>query len=102
MFSYAQTIAEKTHQLKKEFIIGGRVNNLSLPFFNQLPKEYLSGFETRKVIFDAQKALADKNIEAGIQKAIDFELMWIQNKLNYNEKVQDEDLKRIEILKNTK
>jgi len=98
MFFFAQAIAEKVHHLKKEFVIGGRVNALSLPFFKQLPKEHLSRFETRKVIFDAQKSLDDKNIETGIQKALDFELMWIKNKLNYNETIQNEDLKRIEIL----
>ncbi|MEI8378103.1 MAG: aldolase/citrate lyase family protein [bacterium] len=99
IFFYAQEIAQKTYNLKKEFVIGGRVNNASLPFLNQLPKEYLTKFETRKVIFDAQKALSDKNIETGIEKALEFELMWLKNKLNYNETLADEDLKRIEILK---
>lgn len=102
MFIYAQTIAQKAYELEKEFVIGGRVNNLSLPFFNQLPKSFLSKFETRKVIFDAQKSLDDKNIQTGIQKALDFELMWIKNKLNYNETIYNEDLKRIEILKSHK
>lgn len=102
MFEYALSIAEKTSDLGKEFIIGGRVNALSLSFFRHLPEKQLSKFETRKVIFDAQKALSNDKIEEGIQKALDFELMWIRNKLNYNEIIQKEDLKRIELLESQK
>lgn len=99
MFSYAKIIADKVHKKGKEFIIGGRVNTLSLSFFKQFEKGHLSRFETRKVIFDARKGLEDENIEIGVQKALDFELMWIKNKLNYNEIIQNEDIERIELLK---
>lgn len=98
IFFYAQAISEKAYKFGKEFVIGGRVNNLSLPFFRQFSEEKLSKFETRKVIFDAQKSLQDKNIEIGIEKALDFEFMWIKNKLNYDEIISNEDLKRIEVL----
>lgn len=80
----------------KEYTIGGGISSLSIPFFNEMP--YLSKFETRKVVFDAKKAL-NLSVEEGILKAVDFELMWLKNNQeNYNEQSL-EYKKRIEILK---
>ena len=64
--------------------------------FLKLP--YLTKFETRKVIFDAQKALADENADKGILKAVGFELMWLKNKREFYKMIYNEDAQRISML----
>jgi len=98
ILDYAKSIADKTLKYGKELVIGGGVSAMSLPFFKQLPKNALTRFETRKVIFDAQKALQDINADKGILKAVGFELMWIKNKQNFYSAISSEDIKRIEVL----
>lgn len=94
----AQQIAEKTLKHNKELVIGGGVSAQSLPFFSKLPQGALNRFETRKVIFDAKKALKDPNADKGILKAVGFELMWIKNKRNFYDAISNEDLNRINVL----
>lgn len=98
IYEYAEKLAYKILQYKKEFVIGGGVSAMSLPFFKRLPQGALSRFETRKVIFDAQKAIKDSNADKGILKAVGFELMWIKNKQNFYSAISNEDIKRIEVL----
>jgi hypothetical protein len=98
IFEYADAIAQKTLKYNKEMVIGGGVSAMSLPFFQKLPKGALNRFETRKVIFDAQKALIDQNADKGILKAVGFELVWIKNKQNFYSAISHEDNKRIEVL----
>lgn len=78
--------------------IGGGVCVDSMPFFRTIPKETVDFFETRKVIFN-KEAIYDDNAENGILKAIDFELMWLENKHNYYNATSKEDISRINILK---
>ena len=98
ILEYANAIAQKTLKYKKELVIGGGVSADSLPFFKKLPVGALNRFETRKVIFDAQTALQDKNADKGILKAVGFELMWIKNKQNFYSAISQEDNKRIKVL----
>lgn len=98
IFKYAKKIATKSLEYHKELVIGGGVSAQSLPFFKRLPKGALTRFETRKVIFDAQKAIQDENAYAGILKAVSFELLWIKNKKNFYGRISQEDNKRIEVL----
>lgn len=98
IFEYANIMAQKTLKYNKEFVIGGGVSAMSLPFFKKLPKGSLTRFETRKILFDAQRALNDSNADKGILKAVGFELMWIKNKQNFYSAISNEDNKRIEIL----
>lgn len=98
ILEFAQIIASKTLEYNKDLVIGGGVSAQSLPFFKKLPEGSLTRFETRKVIFDAQKALADENADKGILKAVGFELMWIKNKRDFYGKIFEEDAKRIEVL----
>ena len=84
----------------KEFVVGGGVSAQSVPFFEKLP--YLTRFETRKVIFDAKKALIDASaVEEGISKALEFEVMWIKNKQNFYGMISKEDEARIDILESS-
>ncbi|MCQ2958393.1 MAG: aldolase/citrate lyase family protein [Candidatus Gastranaerophilales bacterium] len=77
ILDYALAIADLAKKYNKEFIIGGGICPLSLAFFNKLPENSLSKFETRNVVFDAQKVLNDKNADIGILRALQFELLWI-------------------------
>lgn len=98
ILDYAQKIAQITLKNNKELVIGGGVSAMSLPFFRKLPKNSLTRFETRKVTFDAQKALNDNNAGSGILKAVGFELMWLKNKRDFYGMIHKEDTKRIELL----
>ena len=91
----AQTLSTKMQKAGKMMIVGGGLSANSLPFFEKLP--HISKFETRKVIFDAPKALAN-NAEKGILKAFEFEFMWLKNKQNFYNAILQEDAKRIELL----
>lgn len=98
ILQYAQKIAKKAQEHNKELVIGGGVSAQSLPFFKKLPQGALTRFETRKVIFDAQKALIDDNADKAILKAVGFELMWIKNKRDFYGVIYKEDAKRIDVL----
>ncbi|MBQ3310811.1 citrate lyase beta subunit [bacterium] len=96
VFDIANSLSEKMLNANKMMIIGGGVSAHSLPFFSKLP--HLTKFETRKVIFDAKRALNDKNADKGILKAVGFELMWLKNKREFYEMIYNEDAQRITML----
>lgn len=98
IFDLANVLATKMQKLNKDFVIGGGVSAHSLPFFKRLPQNSLSRFETRKIIFDAKKALDDKNADKGILKAVGFELMWLKNKREFYKMIFDEDAQRLNML----
>jgi hypothetical protein len=95
----ASALAKKTSASNKKLIIGGSVSTRSLSFFRKVPTS-LNKIETRKVIFDAQKLLNSDNAEEAILKAINFELMWINNKRENLGIIRDIDAKRIITLEN--
>ena len=92
----AHVMSEKMQLVNKDRVIGGGVSAHSLPFFKELP--YLSRFETRKIIFDAESALNDKNADKGILKAVGFELMWLKNKREFYGMIFREDEARLTML----
>lgn len=98
IFDIAKLLCEKMQKAGKKMIIGGGVSAHSLPFFKRLPAGALTKFETRKIIFDAQKALQDPNADKGILKAVGFELMWLKNKRDFYGMIFKEDAARIEML----
>jgi len=96
IYNIAYTMSEKMMSVNKDLVIGGGVSAHSLPFFKKLP--YLSRFETRKIIFDAQKALNDPHADKGILKAVGFELMWLKNKREFYGMIFKEDEARLTML----
>lgn len=96
IFEIANILSQKIKNADKMMVIGGGVSADSLLFFSKLP--HLTKFETRKVIFDAQKALKDKNTDKGILKAVGFELMWLKNKREFYKMIYNEDEQRIAML----
>ncbi len=81
-----------------ETVIGGGVSADSLYFFEKLIPGNLMKFETRKVLFDAQKATLSNGGDRGILKAVGFELMWLKNKRNFYGMIYKEDENRIQTL----
>ena len=95
MFNMAYNMSEKMLSSKKDFIIGGNITPKAPEFLTKLP--YCTKFETRKIIFDNSNT--NINISDGIIKAINFEIMWIQNRReNYGIILQDDE-SRINTLK---
>ena len=62
-----------------------------------LPDGLLDRYETRKVIFACPAGLGD-GAEAGILKAVGFELMWLKSKRDFYGCIFEEDRARIEML----
>lgn len=92
--------AKKTSASNKKLIIGGSVSTRSLVFFRNVEKSLLHKVETRKVIFNVQKLLASDNAKEAILKAINFELLWIQNKRENLGIIREIDAQRIITLEN--
>ncbi len=94
----AKSMSELASKYNKKFTIGGGVSAYSLDFFKQIPENYLSKYETRKIIFDAKEALKDINADKGILKAVGFELMWLKNKRDFYGMIHNEDKQRLVML----
>lgn len=77
--------------------IGGGVSADSLPFFTSLKPGVLDYFETRKVTFDAQRAMATDPKKA-IISALAFELFYLKNKMNFFGNVSVADQKRLAVI----
>jgi 2-keto-3-deoxy-L-rhamnonate aldolase RhmA len=94
---YALEIAKLCKNADKQLVMGGGVSIESIEALRQVHAIRLDRFETRKVVFNANRAL-DVDIESGLVDAVQFELLWLQNKRDYYTGISIEDAKRIEML----
>jgi hypothetical protein len=92
----ARELSKRLKPRGMEFGVGGGVSAASLPFIKELGPNGVDIYETRKVIFSCPKAL--ETGEAGILKAVGFELMWLKNKRDYYSIIANEDNNRIAML----
>jgi hypothetical protein len=98
ILALALPLAKKAKAAGLTVAIGGGVSLHSLPFFKMFCQGHFDRFETRKVIFDCPQAL--DNFSLALPKAIEFELLWLENKKNYYGAIVREDDQRLEILHN--
>jgi len=87
----------KAKQASLECAIGGGVSTDALPFFRRLPAGSLDRYETRKVIFKCPDAL-DEDADEHIMSAVQFELLWLENKRNQYLAISRQDEQRIAML----
>jgi len=92
----ARRVFEASKVKGLECAMGGGVAKEALPFMRELG-DLLDRYETRKVIFGCPAGLGD-DAEAGILKAVGFELMWLKNKRDFYGSIYEEDRTRIEML----
>jgi hypothetical protein len=97
IFDITKELFLKSKAKGLENAVGGGVSAHSLPFFRELPPGTIDRYETRKVIFKCPEAL-DRHAEAGILKAVGFELLWLKNKRDYYQSISLEDENRVKEL----
>ena len=90
-------VAHACRDADLELVVGGSVSAEAIDALREVRKVRLDRFETRKIIFEGNAIETDK-IVAGIANAVDFELMWLQNKRDYYMKIAKEDEPRIEMM----
>ena len=97
IFEIAKDLFTSAKAAGLECALGGGVSAATLPFMRELPAGCLDRYETRKVIFKCPDALCD-GADAGILKAVGFELMWLKNKRDFYKAISLEDGARLEML----
>ncbi|NQY42195.1 MAG: aldolase [Legionellales bacterium] len=91
-------VASVCKKLQKEFVVGGAVSTDTVDSLHTINKQYLTRFETRKVIFDS--SILNKDTEESIKYALLFELLWLKHKYEFYNSISLEDDKRLKILEN--
>jgi hypothetical protein len=82
--------------------MGGNISTRSTSFVKQMyQKNLLDKIETRNIVIGLNNNNI-KKIEEVIQKALDFEIEWLQYKLSISSKLSSEYSERIGLLKNRK
>lgn len=96
IFSMTKKVLSDAKKKGLSCVLGGAISTDSIQFMRDL-KGVIDRYETRKVCFSCPKALG-ANADKGISKAVEFELLWLQNKKSYYKKTYEEDDKRIIML----
>lgn len=100
--SYCVQTGAKCKENGLELVVGGGVAIDSIPALQKMCAQYLTRFETRKIIFDASIAKDTTKVEKGIANAVKFELLWLEFKQEYYTKISKEDSARLEMLSTRK
>ncbi len=95
---YCVNTAVACKKANMDLVVGGAITKSSLPNLQEIAKEYLTRFETRKIIFNSD-AISSSRIIEGMDLAVKFEYLWLQNKFNYYNKIVNEDIARLKMLK---
>lgn len=76
--------------------MGGGISFDAIPVLQEM-KPFIDKFETRKIVFRAEEN--DRKLKQGILKAMEFEILYLENKCNFYERMASEDRSRMEMLK---
>lgn len=76
--------------------MGGGISFEAIPFIIEM-HPFIDKFETRKVVFKASKD--EKALKAGILKAMEFEMLYLQCKCDFYDRMANEDKDRLTMLK---
>ncbi|MEG3087839.1 aldolase/citrate lyase family protein [Sphingomonas sp. PB4P5] len=95
MLGYICKVAEVCRDDHLELVVGGGVSPDSVPLLSAVLETRLDRFETRKVVFDATVVDNPASARAGMELAIEFELLWLKNKRDYYQTIASEDAARI-------
>ncbi len=102
MRDYVARVGEVCRDHALELVIGGGVSKASIPFLAGILPNRLDRFETRKIVFDANVVTDAAVARAGLDLAIEFELLWLKNKRDYYQTIASEDATRIEMMEQRK
>ncbi len=98
-----KTIIEKCHANNIKVTIGGNLSHESYEFLNNFNQHKLEAFESRKCTFLNSNNLNKKSFQELINKALDFELSWLNFKRNmYTLRSEEEDIRIFKIKKRIK
>lgn len=96
VYNATRELVEKSKAMGLTTNFGGNIGVESIPFIQRM-SDVANRFETRKVVLgmdtDAER------LKASIQKALNFELLYLLNKANYYTTLSHEDDARIERMK---
>ena len=80
-----------------DLVVGGAISTASIEVLKIIKNIHLNRFETRKIVFNAE-ACDTEDIEEGLLRAVEFELLWLKNKKNHYSVIEKEDDQRIKML----
>jgi hypothetical protein len=95
---YCIKTATECKKANLDLVVGGAIAVSSVSNLKEITKEYLTRFETRKIIFNSD-AISNSRVIEGMDLALRFEYLWLQNKFNYYNKIANEDIARLTMLK---
>jgi hypothetical protein len=102
VYDKVEDILQKAKKYNLVTTMGGNVSTRSTKFVKEMhQKGLLDKIETRNVVIGLNPKNINK-IETTIQKALDFEIEWLQYKLSISSKLSSEYSERIGLLKNRK
>ena len=88
-------IAKKAKKCGVRVGIGGGISTDAIPFLQEV-YPLMDRFETRKVVFSA--STEEHILRGGITDAMEFEMLYLQNKFNYYDQIAKEDSNRLKML----
>jgi 4-hydroxy-2-oxoheptanedioate aldolase len=102
IYDKVQDVLMKSKNYGYVTILGGNVSTRSTEFIKDMyRKKLLDRIETRNIVIGLNSENVN-NIDVTIQKALDFEIEWLQYKLSLSSTLSNEYSERIGLLKNRK
>ena len=102
IYDKVEEILDKAKKSKYITTMGGNVSTRSTKFIKDMyQKKLLDKIETRNIVIGLNSQNI-KILDETIQKALDFEIEWLQYKLSISSKLSNEYSERIGLLKNRK